>query len=114
MKKDYILVGSLIFISVLLLILFNVGKEKADYAYVYIEDKLEYKIDLSINKEYEILDGKMTLIVKDKKIGVKDSKCHDHTCEHMGMTNSSAKSIICAYYKVVIKLSNDSDVDIII
>lgn len=95
-KRDYIMLGSIVLFVIVCLCLFTFFNKKGNVAYVYHKGELIKTIELKTNQEIDILDGRMVLIVKDGKIGVKKTDCADLTCVHMGMVDSSSRPIICA------------------
>lgn len=107
---DLILIAILI-VSIVLTCVFA-NKEQASQAQVYIDGKLKYSLDLSVDKEIEILDGAMTLVVENNSIKVKESNCPEQVCVHSSSISIDGGMIICLPNKVVIKVTT-SEVDAI-
>lgn len=106
-KRDFIVLGILILLIGISFLIVGLTNKKSNTAYVYLKGELVKKIDLSVDDEYEIIEG-FIVFVKDDKIGVKESCCDDETCIQMGTTNSSSKPIICAPNGIYIKVGDDS------
>lgn len=117
-KHDFILIGIILGISLIILVtLLCFFNKKAKYANVYLNGEVILQIDLSEDKKY-VVNGNISEVeieVKDGKIGIIDSDCHDHTCINMGFTNSTARTIICMPNGIYIKVIDSIDeVDVVI
>ena len=108
-KYDIKFIIILIFIIVFILL---ITKKNNNYADVYYSNKLILKIDLNIDKEYNVegYNGIVKLEVNNGKIRVKEETSKLHICSKMGWTNKG--SIVCLPNKIVISFSND-DLDTI-
>ena len=115
-KSDFALIGFLIVIISLIFILLYFGNnKKVSNAIVYYEDKEILKIDLSKDKIYTVkgYNGDVRIKVKKKKIKVLKEDSPLHLCSKQGYISKSYESIICLPNKIVIKLENNSDIDVI-
>ena len=114
-KKDIILIISLLFISIITILIFNINKKDGNKAYVYHDNELIKEIDLNINKKY-IFDGdkgKVYVTVKDKKIKVDKETSEYHLCSKMGYISKENETIICLPNKIVIEISG-KDLDTVV
>lgn len=115
-KSDFALIGFLIvIISLIFIFLYFGNNKKVNNAIVYYEDKEILKIDLSKDKIYTVkgYNGDVRIKVKDKKIKVLKEDSPLHLCSKQGYISKSYESIICLPNKIVIKLENNSDIDVI-
>lgn len=96
----------IIILIIILLVLFFTKKDN-NYANVYYNDKLILKIDLSIDKEYNVdgYNGIVKLKVKNNKIKVTEETSKLHVCSKVDWTNSGV--IVCLPNKIVINFSNN-------
>lgn len=111
-RSDIKLVVILVLIVVIFLIVLNLNK-KTGVAVVYYEDKEILRINLDIDKEYVVEGelGDVVLEVKDKMIRVKEENSLNHICSLEGYIKDSTRSLICMPNKIVVKISDDLDID---
>ncbi len=76
---------------------------KAEYAEVYVDGNLRYTLNLAENKSVDILDGRMTIKVENRKVFVEHSDCSEQLCVHSSPIGNSGGIIVCLPNKVVIK-----------
>ena len=102
-KKGDIAIVLIVVVLVVLTLVFALRSE-ADEAEIYVDGELKYRLDLRENKTLDILDGKMSVEVKDGKISVKDSDCAEQLCVHSSAIGTDGGMIVCLPNKVVIKV----------
>lgn len=114
-KNDILLIIPLLIISAILIFIMNIKKEANNIAKVYYDGKLIKKIDLSINKIYNIkgYNGNVKIKVKNHKIRVIEEKSMKHICSKNGYINKSYQSIICLPNKIVIEIDG-SKIDTVV
>lgn len=80
-------------------------------ASVYIDGKLTYKIDLSINKKYHVPvpNGAAEVEVSSGKLYIKKSPCPRQICMHQSPISNEGESLICVPNSMVIKIDGDAD-----
>lgn len=112
-KSDVKLIVIVILLILIIFTIISINKEEGNTATVYYENKEILKIDLSINKEYTVKGylGDVILEVKDKKIRVKEETSDKHLCSKEGYIYTSNKSLICMPNKIVVKITNDKEID---
>ena len=74
-------------------------------AEIYIDGSLAYRVDLTKDATFDILDGKMTVAVKDGRIYVAKSDCKEQLCTHASPIGNKGGTIVCLPNKVVITIS---------
>lgn len=112
-RSDIYLVVTLIIILLIIFIGTNIyGRSANNYAYVYYNDNVIKKIDLSIKgtKEYEVkgFNGSVILETKNNSIRVKSENSPLHLCSNMNYINSTFETIVCLPNKIVIKIVNQN------
>lgn len=103
-KKGDVLLLLVVIVLVALTIAFSVT-EKATVAEIYIDGSLAYRVDLTKDATFDILDGKMTVAVKDGRIYVAKSDCKEQLCTHASPIGNKGGTIVCLPNKVVITIS---------
>ena len=92
------------------------NKTNDNIAYIYCENKLIHKIDLSKEEEERLFNingkkGIMTLSVQKNEIKVIKSTCPKKDCIKHGKA-TSLNPIICVYNEVYIELNGYKDADV--
>lgn len=75
-------------------------------AYFFHDGKMHQHAELKINQEIVLLDGKMLIEVKDKKLRVKRSECPRQLCVNMGWIKYPGESIVCVPFKTLIEIKS--------
>lgn len=116
-KNDFKLILILVLISLIFITYFKVfNDETSNTAYVYYENEVVLKIDLTKDSEYDVegYNGNIHIVVKDNKIKVDEENSPKHLCSKQGFISSSNESIVCLPNKVVIKILSKDDIDIVV
>jgi hypothetical protein len=118
-KHDFILIGIILLVILLLFIPRFIGNDKASVAYVYYDNHLIKTIDLSIDKtkEYTVkgYNGDVVIETEKNKIRVKKETSPLNLCSKQGWVTSSLESIVCLPNKIVIKMeSTNTKVDAVV
>ena len=86
--------------------------EAATQAQIVSDGIVLHTVDLRLDQEFEIENGKgrNTVTVKDGKIGVTQANCPDHYCMARGMCNSGTQ-IVCLPNGLIIRFLGEQTVD---
>lgn len=103
-KKGDLILLAVLLVAVILTIIFAVGGDD-EYVQIYVDGVLKYEVSLYSNMEIDLLDGKMTVVIKDGKAWVEHSDCVEQTCVNNSPLTSSGGMIVCLPNKVVVKIS---------
>lgn len=91
--------------------------DEADTVVIYVDGKIEKKLDLNKNQEYKVnVDNGYNIIrIKDKKAKIKESDCSNQTCVNTGTISKDGQTLICLPHKVEVTIVSDdkSEVDVI-
>lgn len=112
-KNDFKLILIVIVLVIFLLIFFYKPKEEASFAIVYYKSEIVLKIDLNIDKIYEVNgdNGIVKIEVLNKKIRVIEETSNYNLCSKQGFISNKGESIICLPNKIIIELPSD-DIDV--
>ncbi|MEA2065915.1 MAG: NusG domain II-containing protein [Thermotogota bacterium] len=112
-KYDWLLI---VFVGFLILITLLPFSNGSNYnAFVYINNEMTYKIDLTKDGTYLVKEH-VVVEVKDKKIRMKESDCPQQLCVKMGWISTPGVPIVCIPNKVMIIIEadpNNLDYDVI-
>ncbi len=105
---DVILIGSILALSTAMILKakfdLNWPSVKTANAAVYQNGKLNQLLKLDEDREILLLDGKMIVEIRGKKIRVKQSDCPRQVCVHVGWISHPGEAVICVPYKTVIEI----------
>ena len=76
------------------------------HASIYQSGKLDKLLELDKDQQIILLDGKMIVEIKGKKIRVKKSDCPRQVCVRIGWIAHSGEAITCVPYKTVIEIGS--------
>lgn len=105
-KKGDIIILIVLIVAIVLSVVFFT-QDKASTASIYIDGVLKYTIDLSVDSDTTILDGKMIISVRDGEIFVASSDCKEQLCTHSQPISKNGGIIVCLPNKIVIKVSSE-------
>lgn len=75
-------------------------------ASIFHDGKIHQHIALDKNQEISLLDGKLLVEIKDKKIRVKKSECPRQVCVNIGWIKHPGESIVCVPFKTLIEIKS--------
>jgi len=109
-KLDVILIGLVLFFSVVSIVWFTRSRirrsSEPKVALIYQKDKLLEEVKLDNDKAISILNGRMQIEIKGRRIRVVNSDCPQHICVNMGWIKYSGQTIVCTPNKVVIEVKS--------
>ena len=116
-KSDYKLIFITLLLGLSFILLLNLYNNDEDkWAYIYYQNELVKRIDLSIdeNREYVIegYNGDVVIESKNNMVRVKDEISPLNICSKQGWVSSSYAVIVCLPNQVIIEIetiSNDLD-----
>lgn len=103
-KSDLKLIICVLVFSIIFLLFSNFKKN--NYAYVYYDNDLVLKINLSKDDNYKVegYNGEVLIEVKNNKLRVYKENSPLHICSKQGFTNTG--SIVCLPNKIVINFQS--------
>lgn len=113
-RNDIILIGILI-LGIVSLFIFNFFRQNntdIPYVNIYSEDKLLYSVPLEQNREIVVngAESKMTIVIKNGRVSVKESGCSNQICVHEGEKYHYNDTITCLPNKIYIKIGSKQNV----
>ena len=117
-KNDFKLIIILLIIACSFLFVFKLTeKNNNKKAIIYYEDEIILKVDLNIDKKYQVngYNGIVDIVVKDGKIKVENENSPLHLCSNQGYINSTYETIVCLPNRITIKIeSSENDLDTVV
>lgn len=114
-KYDIIVIICVIIIIIISYITVNLLRnDEADTVVVYVNGKIEKKLDLNKNQEYKVKinNGYNIIRIKDGKVKIKESDCSNQTCVNMGAISKDGQTLICLPHKVEVTIVSDDKLEV--
>ena len=73
-------------------------------AAIYHDGKIHQHVALDKDQKISLLNGKILIEIKEKKIRVKKSDCPRQVCVNVGWVRFTGETIICVPYKTLIEI----------
>jgi hypothetical protein len=86
----------------------NSKSSDATEAIIYHDGRILQHVNLAKDREISLLNGKMLIEIKGKKIRVKKSECPRQVCVHVGWIRLRGENIICVPYKTLIEIESNA------
>ena len=111
-KNDFILIISVIFISLSVFLFLRITKEEGSGQVIISVHGEEYG-RYNIDEDNEInINNSNTLVIKDNKVYMKDATCPDKLCVKQKQISRDGESIICLPNKIIVTVESNSKSDI--
>ncbi|MFW6119641.1 MAG: NusG domain II-containing protein [Petrotogales bacterium] len=111
-KYDWVLI--IFVVAAILITLLPFGDSENNTAFVYIGNKVSFKIDLAEDGTYLVMEG-VIVEVSNKRMRIKESNCPQQLCVKMGWVSSPGVPIVCIPNKVMVIIepeNNKNDYDV--
>ncbi len=105
--KKHIVGDLFLFIFIVLIITgFYINKTKYsnELAVKVIFNDIEKIYDISKDNEISLKDGKIKIVIKDKKVAIVESDCKQQICVYSGWISHPGEQIICVPNKLFISI----------
>lgn len=96
--------------AIVLSLVFTIPKEKGTQVFVYHEGNEIGRYALSSDKEINIIDNSMTIVINDNHCYVQKSNCKNQICVLSKPISKNGERIVCAPNKVTIIIKSNDDV----
>ena len=101
-RRDLILIGSILLISIALLLVLQQSKEPGAGVIVRVDGKEVAKYSLSVNATYSLNGGTNILHIEDGKAWLTDADCPDKLCVRQGKISKEGETITCLPNKLTV------------
>ena len=114
-KKDFILIGAIVAISLVLLLCVNLAQKEGAGVIVKVNGVEVGRYSLSTNATYELNGGTNILTIKDGVAYLSAANCPDHLCVKQGKISKTGQTITCLPNKltVIVYGAEENDVDLV-
>jgi hypothetical protein len=110
-KRDFILIGGILAVILIVTGIILFSKEDGDYVVVKVDGKEVARYSLSEDRENIPLNGGTNILcIKDGKAYLTDADCPDHLCVNQGKIDQSGETITCLPNRLTVTVySSDGD-----
>ena len=114
-KRDFILIGVILAVALILFVFIELAKEDGAYVLVRVDGVEMARYELSVDGEYSLNGGTNILRVKDGVAYLTDADCPDRLCVKQGKISSTGETITCLPNKLTVTVygAEDADVELI-
>lgn len=114
-KKDFILIGVIVALALVLLICVKLTQKEGAYVVVKIDGIEVATYSLNVNGTYTLNGGTNVLIIKDGFAYLSEANCPDHLCVKQGKISKTGQVITCLPNKLTVTVygAEKNDVDLI-
>ncbi len=113
-KRDFILIGVIFAIIILLWSVVSLTKKEGAYVIVRVNGEQVAKYYLNEDGEYELNGGTNVLKIEQGKAYLIEADCPDHLCVKQGKVDKSGETITCLPNRLTVTVYGaDSDVDLV-
>ena len=113
-KKDFILLGIIVFVILVLSLVVSLTKQDGAYVIVRVDGVQVAKYSLFEDGEYQLNGGTNILKIENKKAYLTWANCPDHLCVKQGKIDQSGETITCLPNRLTITVYGmDSEVDLV-
>ena len=113
--KDFILIGTIVAISLVLLLCVNLTQEEGAGVVVKINGNEIGRYSLATDGTYELNGGTNILAIKDGAAYLSDANCPDNLCVKQGKISKTGQVITCLPNKLTVSVygADENDVDLV-
>ena len=108
-RSDFIVITSILLLSVLTLLIVNLTKTEGAIAVVEINGVTVAEYSLYKNGEYSLNSGTNNLIIENGVAYLNYSNCPDHTCQRTGKIKFVGQTIVCLPNKLSITIKGNAE-----
>ncbi len=114
-KKDFILIGAIIAISLVLLVCVNLTQKEGAGVVVKIDGKEIAEYPLYVDGTYPLNGGTNILVIKGGYAYLSEANCPDHLCVQQGKISKTGQVITCLPNKLTVTVygAQENDVDLV-
>ena len=106
-KNDFILIGSVLLILILIIAIFYSQRTEGSKVSVYRDGKEVLSFDMNKDITYTIRGEQgewNTLTIKDNVVDMVDASCPDKLCVHQKKIHYNKETIICLPNRIVLEI----------
>lgn len=117
-KRDFILIGIILAVALILFGVLELSKEEGAYVLVRVGGDEVARYSLSDDGEYSLNGGTNILKIENGEAWMKEANCPTQgntRCTHQGKISRTMETITCQYNNIVVIVygAEDADVDLI-
>ncbi len=107
-RLDIIVISSILFISLLVLLIMGLTRKAGDVVVVETDGKKVAEYSLSSDGVYTLGEGTNVLVIENGTAYMNYSTCPDHTCEKTGKIRYVGETIICLPNRISVTIKGKS------
>lgn len=108
-KRDFLLVGALLLVSIGLLFASRFGKRAGGAVVIRVEGKEQGTYSLAVDGTYLLNGGTNVLEIKGGTARMIEANCPDHYCMNQGSIRNTNETITCLPNKLTVTVVGGGD-----
>lgn len=108
-KRDYILVGAILLVSVALLLVSRLGRRAGGAVVVRVEGEERETYSLAADGVYSLNGGTNVLQIEGGRARMIEADCPDHYCMEQGSIRNTNETITCLPNKLTVTVVGGGD-----
>lgn len=114
-KQDFILIGTIVAIALVLLLAVNLMQEEGAGVVVKINGAEVARYSLKIDGTYSLNGGTNILVIKNGVAYLSEANCPDGLCVKQGKISKTGQVITCLPHKLTVTVygAEENDVDLV-
>lgn len=106
-KRDWILIGGLLVLALVLTGLFLLLRQGGAYVIVRVDDREVARYSLSQDGQYDLNDGTNVLRIENGSAWLVSADCPDHLCVKQGKIRYGGQTITCLPNRLTVTVYAD-------
>lgn len=108
-KRDFILIGAILLVSIGLLFATRFGKRAGGAVVVRVEGKEQATYSLAVDGTYPLNGGTNVLQIEGGAARMIEANCPDHYCMNQGSIRNTNETITCLPNKLTVTVVSGGD-----
>ncbi len=108
-RRDAVLIGALLFVSLALLLLTRVGQRQGAEAVVRVEGVETARYSLAVDGEYTLNGGTNTLRIENGRARMIEADCPDKYCIRQGTVSRTNQTITCLPNRLTVTIEGGEE-----
>ena len=113
-RRDFLVIGGLLLLSLVLLLVLRMGKKAGNEVIVRVDGQEQGRYSLAAEGRYELNGGTNVLCIENGSAYMESADCPDKVCIHRGKVSNAGETIICLPNRLTVTVSGEAEIEGII
>ncbi len=112
-RRDFILIGSLLLLSLALLFAVRMGGKQGGEAVVRVGGEVQGRYPLSVDGVFVLNGGTNTLCIENGAARIMEADCPDQVCVRQGRVNKTGQVITCLPNRLTVSIEGGEEGEVL-